>query len=178
MLDGVRLPADAMLPGAQGLGAPLSCLNEARLGIVFGAVGAGRDSLEAALAYAAEREVFGKPLTGYQLTQAKLADMTVALGPAMLLAIHLGRLKEAGTLRPEQVSLGKLNSVRVALDVARECRTILGGQRRHHRVLAAAAREQPRVGAHLRGHLRGAPAGDRPGVDRDLGLPLSGATVG
>ncbi len=126
VLDGVRLPADAMLPEAQGLGAPLSCLSEARLGIVFGALGAGRDSLEAALAYAAEREVFGKPLTGYQITQTKLADMTVALGPAMLLAVHLGRLKEAGTLRPEQVSLGKLNSVRIALDVARECRTILG----------------------------------------------------
>jgi len=126
VLDGVRLPADAMLPEAQGLGAPLSCLSEARLGIVFGALGAGRDSLEAALAYATEREVFGKPLTGYQITQTKLADMTVALGPAMLLAVHLGRLKEAGTLRPEQVSLGKLNSVRIALDVARECRTILG----------------------------------------------------
>ncbi len=126
VLDGVRLPADAVLPGAEGLGGPLRCLNEARLGIVFGAVGAGRDSLEAALAYAAEREVFGKPLTAYQLTQAKLADMTVALGAAMLLAIHLGRLKEAGTLRPEQVSIGKLNSCRVALDVARECRTILG----------------------------------------------------
>ena len=126
VLDGVRLPGDAMLPEAQGLGAPLSCLSEARLGIVFGALGAGRDSLEAALAYAAEREVFGKPLTGYQITQTKLADMTVALGPAMLLAVHLGRLKEAGTLRPEQVSLGKLNSVRIALDVARECRTILG----------------------------------------------------
>ena len=126
VLDGVRLPADAVLPEAHGLGAPLSCLSEARLGIVFGALGAGRDSLEAALAYATEREVFGKPLTGYQITQTKLADMTVALGPAMLLAVHLGRLKEAGTLRPEQVSLGKLNSVRIALDVARECRTILG----------------------------------------------------
>ncbi len=126
VLEGVRLPADAVLPEAQGLGAPLSCLSEARLGIVFGALGAGRDSLETAVAYATEREVFGKPLTGYQITQTKLADMTVALGTAMLLAVHLGRLKEAGTLRPEQVSIGKLNSVRVALDVARECRTILG----------------------------------------------------
>ncbi len=126
VLDGVRLPADAVLPGASGLSGPLSCLNEARLGIAFGALGAGRDSLEAALSYAAQREVFGKPLSGYQLTQAKLADMTVALGSAMLLAVHLGRLKEQGSLAPEQVSIGKLNSVRVALDIARECRTILG----------------------------------------------------
>lgn len=126
VLDGVRLPEDALLPGARGLGAPLGCLNEARLGIVFGALGAGRDSLESALAYAAHREVFGRPLAGYQLTQAKLADMTAALGSAMLLAVQLGRLEEDGVLRPEQVSLGKLNSVRVALDVARECRTILG----------------------------------------------------
>ena len=126
VLDGVRLPADAALPGAHGLSGPLTCLNEARLGIVFGALGAGRDCLETALSYAAEREVFGKPLSGYQLTQAKFADMTVALGSAMLLAVQLGRLKEQGTLTPPQVSLGKLNSTRVALDIARECRTILG----------------------------------------------------
>jgi glutaryl-CoA dehydrogenase len=126
VLDGVRLPADAALPGAHGLSGPLTCLNEARLGIVFGALGAGRDCLDTALAYAAEREVFGKPLSGYQLTQAKLADMTVALGSAMLLAVQLGRLKEQGSLAPAQVSLGKLNSTRVALDIARECRTILG----------------------------------------------------
>jgi glutaryl-CoA dehydrogenase len=93
---------------------------------VFGALGAGRDCLETALAYAAEREVFGRPLAGYQLTQAKLADMTVALGSAMLLALHLGRMKDQGSLAPAQVSLGKLNSVRVALDIARECRAILG----------------------------------------------------
>ncbi|HLK94246.1 MAG TPA: acyl-CoA dehydrogenase family protein [Nocardioidaceae bacterium] len=126
VLDGVRLPADAALPGALGLSGPLTCLNEARLGIVFGALGAGRDCLETALAYAAEREVFGRPLSGYQLTQAKFADMTVALGSAMLLAVQLGRLKEQGSLAPAQVSLGKLNSTRVALDIARECRTVLG----------------------------------------------------
>jgi glutaryl-CoA dehydrogenase len=126
VLDGVRLPADAVLPDASGLSAPLTCLNEARLGIAFGALGAGRDCLETALEYAAERQVFGKPLAGYQLTQAKLADMTVALGTAMLLALHLGRMKEQGSLAPAQVSLAKLNSVRVALDIARECRTILG----------------------------------------------------
>jgi glutaryl-CoA dehydrogenase len=125
VLDDVRLPSDAMLPEARGLAAPLSCLSEARFGIVFGALGAARECLEAALAYAANRTVFDKPLSAYQLTQAKLADMTLELGKGMLLAIHLGRLKEAGTLRPEQVSLGKLNNVREALAIARECRTIL-----------------------------------------------------
>ena len=126
VLEGVRLPADAVLPQAAGLSAPLTCLNEARLGIVFGALGAARDCMETAIAYATEREVFGKPLTAYQLTQAKLADMAAALGTGMLLAVHLGRLKEAGRLRPEQVSLGKLTNVRTALHIARECRTILG----------------------------------------------------
>jgi glutaryl-CoA dehydrogenase len=125
VLDDVRLPSDAMLPDAQGLSGPLSCLSEARFGIVFGALGAARDCLEATLAYAASRTVFDKALSAYQLTQAKLADMTLELGKGMLLAIHLGRLKEAGTLRPEQVSLGKLNNVREALAIARECRTIL-----------------------------------------------------
>jgi glutaryl-CoA dehydrogenase len=125
VLDGVRLPAEAVLPRTTGLSGPLSCLNEARLGIAFGALGAGRDCLDSALAYAAQRQVFGKPLAGYQLTQAKLADMSLELGKGMLLAIHLGRLKEAGTLSPEQVSLGKLNNVRESLAIARECRTIL-----------------------------------------------------
>ncbi len=126
VLDDVRLPGSAVLPGAEGLSGPLSCLNEARFGIVFGSVGAARDCLDTALAYAAERPIFGKPLAGYQLTQAKLADMTLELGKALLLALHLGRLKDAGDLRPEQVSVGKLNNVREALAIARECRTILG----------------------------------------------------
>ena len=126
VLDGVRLPADAALPEARGLGAALGCLAEARLGIAFGALGAASDSLETAIAYAEQREVFGRPLAGYQLTQAKLADMTAAISAGMLLAVHLGRLHEAGRLRPEQVSLGKLHNVRTALDIARECRTILG----------------------------------------------------
>lgn len=126
VLDGVRLPADAVLPEAVGLRGPLSCLSEARFGIVFGALGAARDCLETALAYAGDREVFGRPLAGFQLTQAKLADMAVELHKGFLLAIHLGRLKEAGRLRPEQVSLGKLNNVREALTIARQCRTILG----------------------------------------------------
>ncbi|WP_181311704.1 acyl-CoA dehydrogenase family protein [Nocardioides campestrisoli] len=126
VLDGVRLPASAMLPEARGLSGPLSCLNEARFGIVFGALGAARDCLETAIAYSREREIFDKPLAGFQLTQAKLADMTLELGKGMLLALHLGRLKDDGTLRPEQVSLGKLNNVREAIAIARECRTILG----------------------------------------------------
>lgn len=126
VLDGVRLPESAMLPEARGLSGPLSCLNEARFGIVFGAMGAARDCLESAIRYSQEREIFDKPLGAYQLTQAKLADMTLELGKGMLLAIHLGRLKDNGRIRPEQVSLGKLNNVREAIAVARECRTILG----------------------------------------------------
>jgi glutaryl-CoA dehydrogenase len=126
VLDDVRLPSSAVLPGAIGLSGPLSCLNEARFGIVFGALGAARDCLESTLAYVAARQIFDKPLAAYQLTQAKLADMTLELGKGMLLALHLGRLKDAGTLQPEQVSLGKLNNVREALAIARECRTLLG----------------------------------------------------
>jgi glutaryl-CoA dehydrogenase len=126
VLDGVRLPAEAMLPHARGLSGPLGCLNEARFGIVFGALGAARDCLETALAYVADRTVFGRSLASYQLTQQKLADMALELDKGMLLALRLGRLKEAGRLTPEQVSVGKLNNVREALAVARECRTLLG----------------------------------------------------
>jgi glutaryl-CoA dehydrogenase len=126
VLEGVRLPADAVLPEVAGLRGPLSCLNEARFGIVFGALGAARDCLEAAIAYAADREVFDRPLASFQLTQAKLADMTLELHKGFLLALHLGRLKDDGKLRPEQVSLGKLNNVREAIEIARTCRTILG----------------------------------------------------
>jgi glutaryl-CoA dehydrogenase len=126
VLEDVRLPADALLPKSKGLSSPLGCLNEARFGIVFGALGAGRDCLEAAIAYASDREVFDKPLTGYQLTQAKLAEMALELGKGMLLAERIGRLKDSGKLRPEHVSMGKLNNVRAALQIAREARTILG----------------------------------------------------
>jgi glutaryl-CoA dehydrogenase len=125
VLDDVHLPADAMLPEARGLAGPLSCLSEARFGIVFGALGAARDCLETTLDYAASRTVFDKPLAAYQLTQQKLADMALELGKGMLLALHLGRLKDAGSVRPEQISLGKLNNVREAIAIARECRTIL-----------------------------------------------------
>lgn len=126
VLDNVRLPAAAAFPEVRGLKGPLSCLNEARFGIVFGSLGAARDCLETAIAYAGERQIFDKPLSGFQLTQAKLADMCVELGKGMLLAVHLGRLKDAGTLHADQVSLGKLNNVREAIAIARECRTILG----------------------------------------------------
>ncbi|MET8084054.1 acyl-CoA dehydrogenase family protein [Micromonospora sp. NPDC005237] len=126
VLDDVRLPADARLPEAVGLKAPLSCLTEARYGIVWGSLGAARDCLETTLAYATSRTQFGRPLAGFQLTQAKLADMAVELVKGQLLALHLGRLADGGRLRPEQVSVGKLNNVREALAIARQCRTILG----------------------------------------------------
>ncbi|MFI6227563.1 acyl-CoA dehydrogenase family protein [Micromonospora echinospora] len=125
-LDDVRLPADALLPEALGLKAPLSCLTEARHGIVWGALGAARECLETTLRYATTRTQFGRPIAGFQLTQAKLADMAVEWQKGYLLALHLGRLADAGSLRPEQVSVGKLNNVREALAIARQCRTILG----------------------------------------------------
>ncbi|MER6523942.1 acyl-CoA dehydrogenase family protein [Streptomyces sp. NPDC001508] len=126
VLEDVRLPADAMLPDARGLSGPLGCLNEARFGIVFGALGAARDCLETAIAYAADRTVFNRPLAGFQLTQQKLADMALELGKGMLLALQLGRLKDQGRISPEQISAGKLNNVREALEIARQCRTVLG----------------------------------------------------
>ncbi|MFV9428562.1 acyl-CoA dehydrogenase family protein [Rhodococcus rhodochrous] len=126
VLDGVRLPASAMMPKAKGLRGPLTSLGEARFGIVFGAIGAARDCLETAIEYSQSREVFDKPLAGYQLTQAKIADMALEVGKGHLLAYHLGRIKDRGEIAPEQVSLGKLNNVREAIAIARECRTILG----------------------------------------------------
>ena len=127
ILNNVRLPGDAVLPEVSSMRGPLSCLNEARFGILWGVVGAARDCLETALNYTGSREQFGRPLSGFQLSQKKLVDMSIATGNAMLLAIHLGRLKDAHSLRPEQISLGKKNNVQVALDVSRECRSLLGG---------------------------------------------------
>jgi glutaryl-CoA dehydrogenase len=124
--DDVKLPADAALPGVTGLKGPLSCLSEARFGIVWGVTGAARSCLEAAVGYARTREQFGQPIGGFQLTQAKLAWMLADLSRAQLLALHLGRLKEAGGLSPEQVSLGKMANVRAAIEIARQARTILG----------------------------------------------------
>ncbi|MET4093841.1 acyl-CoA dehydrogenase family protein [Arthrobacter sp. UYCu712] len=125
--DGVRLGPEALLPAALGLRGPFTCLNEARYGIAWGAMGAARDSYEAALKYSLERLQFGKPLAGYQLTQEKLVNMLLEIQKGTLLALQLGRLKDAGKLRPEQISLGKLNNVREAIGIAREARTILGG---------------------------------------------------
>jgi glutaryl-CoA dehydrogenase len=126
VLQDVRVPEENRLPEVTTLRGPLSCLNEARFGIVFGAVGSGRACFEAALEYAKERIVFGKPIAGYQLTQQKLAEMALELNRAFLVALHLGRMKDAGTLRPEHVSLGKMGNVRGAIEVARTARTILG----------------------------------------------------
>lgn len=126
VLRDVRVPAEALLPEATSLRGPLTCLSEARFGIVFGAVGAARDCLESAIAYACTREQFGKPIAGFQLTQRKLAEMTSRVTTSLLLAVRLGQLKEAGTMSPEQVSLGKFTNVSSALAVAREARTILG----------------------------------------------------
>lgn len=126
-LDNVRLPATALLPGAKGLRGPFSCLNEARYGIIWGAMGAARDSYEAALAYSLDRLQFGQPLAGYQLTQQKLVNMLLEIQKGTLLAIHTGRLKDAGTLEPVQISVGKLNNCREAIKICREARTILGG---------------------------------------------------
>jgi len=127
VLQDVRVPAESLLPGASTLRGPLTCLGEARYGIVWGAVGAGRACFEAALDYAKERIVFGKPISSYQLTQQKLAEMALELNRATLASLHIGRMKDAGTLRPEHVSLGKMGNVRGALEVARSARTILGG---------------------------------------------------
>ncbi|AZM78528.1 acyl-CoA dehydrogenase [Streptomyces sp. KPB2] len=126
VMDDVRLPADAVLPEVTGLRGPLSCLSHARYGIVWGSMGAARSSFEAALEYAKSREQFGRAIGGFQLTQAKLADMAVELHKGILLAHHLGRRMDAGRLRPEQVSFGKLNNVREAIDICRTARTILG----------------------------------------------------
>ena len=127
VLDDVRLPEEAVLPGVIGLRGPLSCLNEARFGIIFGTLGAARDCLHTAIDYSISREQFDRPIAGFQLTQKKLADMAVELDKGMLLAMHLGRLKDDHLIRPEQVSVGKLNNAREALAIARECRSILGG---------------------------------------------------
>jgi glutaryl-CoA dehydrogenase len=126
LLDDVRLPESAMLPDATSLRGPLSCLDEARYGIVWGAAGAARACLEAALDYAKERTVFGKPIAGTQIQQTKLAQMALEVNRATLLALHLGRMKDAGALRPEHVSMGKLGNVNAALDVARTARQVLG----------------------------------------------------
>jgi glutaryl-CoA dehydrogenase len=126
VLDDVRLPEDAVLPEVTGMRGPLSCLSEARYGIVWGAMGAARACFETALEYARTRTQFGKPIGAFQLTQKKLVEMAVEINKGMLLALHLGRMKDEGRVRPEQVSLGKLNNVHEALAICRESRSILG----------------------------------------------------
>lgn len=126
-LEDVRLPESAMLPKAKGLRGPFECLNEARYGIIWGAMGAARDSYEAALDYSKERLQFGKPLSGYQLTQQKLVNMALEINKGTLLALQVGRLKDAGTLEPYQISVGKLNNCREAIEICREARAMLGG---------------------------------------------------
>lgn len=126
-LDEVRLPADAALPGATGMKGPFACLNDARYGILWGVLGAARDCYFTALRYAGEREQFDGPISRFQTTQRKLVDMVLEIQKGTLTALHTGRKKEAGTLLPQQISFGKLNNVREALAVAREARTILGG---------------------------------------------------
>jgi glutaryl-CoA dehydrogenase len=126
-LRDVKLPENAMLPGAKGLGGPFACLNEARYGIIWGAMGAARDCYESALAYAQEREQFGRPIASFQLVQQKLVNMMLEIQKGTLLALHLGRKKDGGTLMPEQISFGKLNNVREAIEIAREARTVFGG---------------------------------------------------
>jgi glutaryl-CoA dehydrogenase len=127
VLTDVRVPEENRFPEIDTLRGPLSCLNEARYGIVWGAVGAGRASFEAALDYSKQRMVFGKPIAGYQLTQQKLAEMALEINRGTLVALHIGRMKDDGTLRPEHVSMGKMGNVRGALEVCRTARTILGG---------------------------------------------------
>jgi len=126
VLRDVRVPDENRFPEVSTLRGPLSCLNEARYGIVWGAVGAGRACFESALEYAKERIVFGKPIAGYQLTQQKLAEMALEINRATLVALHLGRMKDEGTLLPQHVSMGKMGNVREAIAIARQCRTILG----------------------------------------------------
>jgi glutaryl-CoA dehydrogenase len=126
-LKEVRLGRDSLLPGVTGLKGPLACLNEARYGIMWGALGAARDSYQAALAYALRRHQFDRPIASFQLTQQKLVDMVLEIQKGLLVAVHTGRQKDAGTLRPEQISFGKLNNVREAIAICREARTLLGG---------------------------------------------------
>ena len=126
VLDDVRLPGDAVLPDVVGLRGPLSCLNEARFGILFGAVGAARACYEAALDYARERVMFGKPIASFQLIQRQLAEMVTAVNAGTLMALQIGRMKDAGDIDPAHISMGKFNNVRMALDVARTARSVLG----------------------------------------------------
>jgi alkylation response protein AidB-like acyl-CoA dehydrogenase len=172
ILRDVRVPEENRFPEVSSLRGPLSCLNEARYGIVWGAVGAGRACFEAAMDYARERRVFTKPISAYQLTQQKLAEMALEVNRGTLLALHLGRMKDAGTLRPEHVSMGKMANVRGArgrADGAQHPRR----ERDHARVSGDPAHEQPRVRPHLRRDARGAHARRRRSADGRERVSLS-----
>ena len=127
VLDEVRVPSSALLPGARGLRGPLGCLTEARFGIVWGVTGAARDALAATVDYALSRTQFGRPIAGFQLTQRKLAELAVQLQQAQLTARRLGELKDAGRIQPHHISFGKFHNVRAALEICREARSVLGG---------------------------------------------------
>ena len=161
VMDGVRLPADAMLPEVKGLRGPLSCLNEARYGIVWGVMGAARTCFETALEYSKTREQFDKPIGSFQLTQKKLTDMALELYKGTLLAYHLGRLKDEKGLAPEQVSVGKLNNTREALEDRADLTRDPRRERHHARVPDHAPHDEPRVRDHLRGDRGGPHPGDR-----------------
>ena len=176
-LDDVRLPADAVLPNVVGLKGPFACLNEARYGIIWGAMGAARDSYETVLRYSQQRNQFDKPLAGYQLTQRKLADMVLEIQKGILVALQTGRLKDAGKLHPQQISFGKLNNVREAIEICREARDHARRQRHHPGLLAAAARQQPGERPHLRGHRRGPHPDHGAGHHRPGRLPVTGMTA-
>lgn len=172
-LADVRLPCSAILPGAKGLSGPLACLSEARFGIVFGALGAARDCLLTSLEYAGSRGQFGRPIAGFQLTQAKLADMTLEYGKGMLLALHLGRLKDAGALTSQQ---GEPREAQQRPGSHRHCPRVPhhpGGERHHAGVSRDAACDQPRVGPHLRRNERDAHSGHRPDAHRAFRVPMS-----
>ncbi len=171
--DGVRLGPEALLPGARGLRGPFTCLNEARYGIAWGAMGAARDSYEAALKYSQDRLQFGRPLAGYQLTQEKLVNMLLEIQKGTLLALHLGRLKDAGTLQPEQISLRQAEQRPRGAGHRPGGPLHPGRQRDHPGLLAAAACRQPRVGAHVRGHRRGPHPDPGPAHHRHRRLPVS-----
>ena len=172
VLDDVRLPADAILPGVDRHEVRARCLNEARIGIVFGVIGAARACLESAVEYSKTRVQFDKPIGGFQMTQKKLADMAVEVNRGTVLAYHLARLKDAGRLLPEHVSLGKLANVDAALRCRPRGAPDPGRERDHARVSRHPAHEQPRVGRHLRGHRRGPRARPRRGPDGYLRVPI------
>ena len=163
IMDDVRLPADAVLPGVASMRGPLSCLTEARYGIAWGSMGAARACYEAALDYATTRRQFGKPIAAFQLTQRKLVDMMVAINRGTLVALHIGRMKDEGLATPEHVSFGKFDNVRAALEIAREARSVLGANGITLEYPVIRHMKQPRVGVHVRGHQRDPHADPWPG---------------